>query len=154
MKLCPPGITGLHIMSLPTRERELKLENSNEMRKEIMSLPTRERELKPRMGGRRTPATASLPTRERDLKHVIQAAKKPPHGSLPTRERELKPRAACCQQTAAVAPHAGARIETPFKILRLQKSSSLPTRERELKPCQTPRAIGVPGSLPRRERDL
>ena len=97
--------------------------------------------------------------------------------SLPTRERELKLiDASLVACDGAVAPHAGARIETPFpalpvasgrvaphagaRIETLQvfdfngKIWSLPTRERELKPPRDGQQADGDGSLPTREREL
>ena len=74
-------------VSLPTRERELKPDPVEEVRKHWRSLPTRERELK-------------LNLLEAALVDFL---------SLPTRERELKP-PRCIQhpQDAPVAPYTGA----------------------------------------------
>ena len=72
------------------RERELKLSNCSPLKVATMSLPMRERELKRDRGG--------------DL--VINDR------SLPMRERELKLAEGGSEKDAAVAPHAGARIET------------------------------------------
>ena len=56
--------------SLPTRERELKLEVGGLVGRLYLSLPTRERELK-RLGvGGEPEGGVSLPTRERELKRV------------------------------------------------------------------------------------
>ena len=74
-------------MSLPTRERELKLKVNKIQSVVGTSLPTRERELKPPAVGDEAVDGVSLPTRERELKR------------RPWRQRHGWPR---------VAPHAGA----------------------------------------------
>ena len=53
-----------------------------------------------------------------------------------------------------VAPHAGARIETRQIPVRFYRETSLPTRERELKRYRDWRGRVVPASLPTREREL
>ena len=58
--------------------------------------------------------SASLPMRERELKRPRNADDEPTGASLPMRERELKH--LCGNRPSngyPVAPHAGARIETP-----------------------------------------
>ena len=72
-----------------------------------MSLPMRERELKLCLCFPCRAVLLSLPMRERELKHgqfnlFVSAGK-----SLPMRERELK-RAICRRLIRGVAPHAGA----------------------------------------------
>ena len=95
----------------------------------------------------------SLPTRERELKQLIDAPMNPANRSLPTRERELKP--ATSARARAVAPHAGARIETQENYRRIkQLLTSLPMRERELKLRATRRRVAGRRSLPMREREL
>ena len=77
-------------MSLPTRERGLKFDNTIICNILHASLPTRERGLK-----------YSLP-----LPHTLEL------WSLPTRERGLKLKSACyINQKHSVAPYTGAWIE-------------------------------------------
>ena len=56
--------------SLPTRERELKLDVKEYGTHYFVSLPTRERELKPLPPRPSVASCRSLPTRERELKLV------------------------------------------------------------------------------------
>ena len=60
-------------MSLPTRERELKLAQGGLLGLALESLPTRERELKRKRDVARRWTILSLPTRERELKRVVAA---------------------------------------------------------------------------------
>ena len=71
----------------------------------VVSLPTRERGLKLQGVQRLFGSLPSLPTRERELKHKIHKILFPPSTSLPTRERELKRR-------SAGPPRAGRRFES------------------------------------------
>ena len=78
-----------------------------------MSLPTRERGLKLPMGELLIEALESLPTRERGLKHVIRRIGEHHVGSLPTRERGLKLAfRKSVHKDHEVAPYTGAWIET------------------------------------------
>ena len=78
-----------------------------------MSLPMRERGLKPLVELRQQPDDMSLPMRERGLKLAIEKGLKVRSESLPMRERGLKLlRIRCKHHHMAVAPHAGAWIET------------------------------------------
>ena len=71
------------------------------------------------------------------------------------RERELKPGSGAGASLAArVAPHAGARIETPDWHLAHCFAWSLPMRERELKLAAYPQGARGWLSLPMREREL
>ena len=54
----------------------------------------------------------------------------------------------------AVAPHAGARIETSERFIFLPSFASLPTRERELKRLVLLVFLHPFKSLPTREREL
>ena len=75
--------------------------------------------------------------------------------SLPTRERELKHIDRTAQHLFRdVAPHAGARIETPTKNGNAPAMPSLPTRERELKRHLRYEYLDFEASLPTREREL
>ena len=58
-------------MSLPSRERELKLKPQFFTVQGIASLPSRERELKHSKPDNYNGGKASLPSRERELKHDI-----------------------------------------------------------------------------------
>ena len=93
--------------------------------------------------------------RERELKLGNQA-----HGtgdlvSLPMRERELKrPLCGVGRPADCVAPHAGARIETPAVSGVWWMTVSLPMRERELKPQDEYDWWIDMMSLPMREREL
>ena len=100
-------------MSLPARERGLKLP-----RQDVAQLNER-----------------SLPARERGLKHRINYRESQYYPqSLPARERGLKrPAGRLSGMTKAVAPRAGAWIETILSLKRLQWVTSLPARERGLK---------------------
>ena len=97
----------------------------------------------------------SLPTRERELKRRRRSRRGVPARSLPTRERELKPPGLRCGfDHGAVAPHAGARIETCLPGCCEPSRRSLPTRERELKHNMLEQQLSNHGSLPTREREL
>ena len=61
------------LMSLPTRERELKLAPKNHGVLTRESLPTRERELKLYPCWKPQVSETSLPTRERELKQAFRA---------------------------------------------------------------------------------
>ena len=74
-------------MSLPTRERELKLGGASLCVDDGQSLPTRERELKLHLQPPELLCKESLPTRERELKRLLDHA---------------------VFEDADVAPHAGA----------------------------------------------
>ena len=56
------------VTSLPTRERELKLDHVTGGLEAVLSLPTRERELKRSNWQKMNGEQESLPTRERELK--------------------------------------------------------------------------------------
>ena len=58
----------VRLVSLPSRERELKLSKNLFSAFFVSSLPSRERELKPRIQAMPETAPASLPSRERELK--------------------------------------------------------------------------------------
>ena len=74
-----------------------------------MSLPTRERELKLALEGQVLSGEGSLPTRERELKLLAGGVRRRRCGSLPTRERELKRRDLLGRQMHRhVAPYTGA----------------------------------------------
>ena len=74
----------------------------------------RERELKPCLITGKPSACQSLPMRERELKRRLRQRLRAYQKSLPMRERELKPTTAMHGlEETRVAPHAGARIETP-----------------------------------------
>ena len=78
-----------------------------------MSLPTRERGLKLKRQRYNPRITLSLPTRERGLKHCRQPLCNSHERSLPTRERGLKhSHVGDAGFEVWVAPHAGAWIET------------------------------------------
>ena len=164
-------------MSLPTRERELKLRMRYNQRFPLFvvaphagarietpgfGLQTVPVCVAPHAGARIETCPLlgaphqgrSLPTRERELKRARQLQRDGEHESLPTRERELKQRAQRPRGGARVAPHAGARIETFSAGLRLRPSGSLPTRERELKHAAPPSVRARDTSLPTREREL
>ena len=70
-------------MSLPTRERELKLRTRRPGAAVFSSLPTRERELKRVRLRRRGRDCKSLPTRERELKLVLAFHRRLKHGVAP-----------------------------------------------------------------------
>ena len=69
----------------------MKREVADGLGDEAVSLPTRERELKLLRLAALPPLAESLPTRERELKHGKSRMAGMVLGSLPTRERELKP---------------------------------------------------------------
>ena len=62
---------GQQDLSLPSRERELKLLNFTSSAGIMMSLPSRERELKLPLPHPPAVRPASLPSRERELKQTI-----------------------------------------------------------------------------------
>ena len=98
----------------------------------------------------------SLPTRERGLKHGTCLLVAHLQTSLPTRERGLKRQARIAARSRlAVAPHAGAWIETGYVSENaIEIATSLPTRERGLKHSVSMRFSGLFWSLPTRERGL
>ena len=120
-------------MSLPSRERELKLCR--------IILELRFSHVAPLAGARIetlipqsfATATTSLPSRERELKLATKYYPCTRCKSLPSRERELKLR-----------PHG----------YRTDSQRSLPSRERELKPGSRAINQNVTLSLPSREREL
>ena len=121
-------------MSLPTRERGLKLINSSSIAGCITSLPTRERGLK-RVG-------------RENLNEDITVA--PYAGAWIETVKLVKTEA-----VITVAPYAGAWIETGGACPRFFSSlGSLPTRERGLKHYKHLIMIGRAKSLPTRERGL
>ena len=70
MKRAGAEVAAADDVSLPTRERELKLGHDALRVHLLRSLPTRERELKRRHRRDARHARGSLPTRERELKRV------------------------------------------------------------------------------------
>ena len=93
--------------------------------------------------------------RERELKPSSLPLEHRPRQSLPMRERELKPYYyPAVKGSDAVAPHAGARIETCCGIPQSGLFSSLPMRERELKHFAPCAQVWATKSLPMREREL
>ena len=100
-------------LSLPSRERVLKLCQSYQVVHPILSLPSRERVLKQSLASTHHHPHKSLPSRERVLK--LATTKLPGEGwrSLPSRERVLKQLARWkCMTYNQVAPFAGACVET------------------------------------------
>ena len=85
------GALPLPVLSLPTRERGLKLAGLSDIKKKIESLPTRERGLKPVQTNDTISIFRSLPTRERGLKR---------------KKKEI------LKSEILVAPYTGAWIET------------------------------------------
>ena len=99
-------------MSLPSRERGLKLEHKYKISVDAASLPSRERGLKSRIGVPGCPSSPSLPSRERGLKYPCASPYLRQKLSLPSRERGLKFISNQQMQAAClVAPLAGAWIE-------------------------------------------
>ncbi len=81
----------------------------------ILSLPIRERGSKRLQGWRIRPARQSLPIRERGSKHRVRRLADLGGLSLPIRERGSKrSRRSTPRGRRSVAPHPGARIETPI----------------------------------------
>ena len=100
-------------MSLPTRERGLKLIHTDKVLRQKIVAPYTGAWIETILyrsvfGGR----SRSLPTRERGLKHILHILLLHQHLSLPTRERGLKH----CQ-----------------RVRERNRFWSLPTRERGLK---------------------
>ena len=119
------------------------------------SLPSRERGLKQKMARLVTVPRLSLPSRERGLKLNLHRERCGCDKSLPSRERGLKQRVDDGKAKAkAVAPLAGARIETPSQTMRSISHSSLPSRERGLKQLRAVQWHSLSPSLPSRERGL
>ncbi len=118
---------GSPIWSLPVRERGSKRLDLARIHILHRSLPVRERGSKQRIAGRQRPDRQSLPVRERGSKHRDVEDASPGPASLPVRERGSKLYALAgpvrergskrhaghrLDQARAVAPRAGARIET------------------------------------------
>ena len=81
-----------------------------------MSLPSRERGLKLPLRMFLLPGISSLPSRERGLKSTDSEVAAIMAASLPSRERGLKcPKATKAVKTEKVAPFAGAWIEIRMK---------------------------------------
>ena len=143
-------------VSLPVRERGLKLRRHGNDSRPARSLPVRERGLKPRGRCFCRSRGRSLPVRERGLKLAYCELTGIDDPSLPVRERGLKqgkkhvrvrprfvaPRAGAWIETvtlrqtsnpARVAPRAGAWIETLEIWRKAGRRESLPVRERGLK---------------------
>ena len=90
-----------------------------------MSLPSRERELKLRTGREKAKNIKSLPSRERELKRESAVVDFKSDWSLPSRERELKPLLQFVRDILLlVAPFTGARVETLHTAEYLAVSSS------------------------------
>ena len=143
-------------MSLPARERGLKLADLRPVVDFFMSLPARERGLKPLTSLEAQGGRESLPARERGLKRWICCGLQQHRGSLPARERGLKLRYSReVVRGCTVAPRAGAWIETHAFINALTiQIQSLPARERGLKLCGRTWVVHEAESLPARERGL
>ena len=85
----------------------------------MLSLPSRERELKPDATQKFNVEPSSLPSRERELKQAVEVDGDVVAVSLPSRERELKPLLRPqLPYRRRVAPLAGARIETAHRPAR------------------------------------
>ena len=100
-----------------------------------LSLPSRERGLKLRLEEWKKQPQRSLPSRERGLKPIILRTSSGNGSSLPSRERGLKLYdVPVTLQRSFVAPFAGAWIETLGWSSGICMDRSLPSRERGLKP--------------------
>ena len=77
------------VMSLPTRERELK-QRAQRPRGGARVAPHAGARIETFSAGLRLRPSGSLPTRERELKHAAPPSVRARDTSLPTRERELK----------------------------------------------------------------
>ena len=93
--------------------------------------------------------------RERGLKLTAAVTWASSKSSLPMRERGLKQDTETHHNAGkAVAPHAGAWIETHIAIDLNLILKSLPMRERGLKPVEGRKHSLLSSSLPMRERGL
>ena len=108
-----PLSDGLFPLSLPTRERGLKLNMSYNQYKNTFVAPYAGAWIETRQDCRPLSKIASLPTRERGLKQAEMRKSSQSGKSLPTRERGLKlPICSGTRLPSEVAPYAGAWIET------------------------------------------
>ncbi len=119
-------------MSLPARERGSKLKTRMGPPDVVLSLPARERGSKQLRGLRNCRGLESLPARERGSKRlerydvVVELDGRSPRGSV---DRNSKI-ASWPTPATAVAPRAGAWIETERPHRRGERRGSLPARER------------------------
>ena len=121
-------------MSLPSRERGLKLSLRGCLPVQHGSLPSRERGLKCLPGVVVRLVVSVAPFTGAWIEMMSCTGTGCSTTSLPSRERGLKSRLPCprlCWQ--AVAPFTGAWIEIMCPIQHVKASKSLPSRERGLK---------------------
>ena len=116
--------------SLPARERGSKLDQSDVLAEQAMSLPARERGSKQMRHQRYPRAPTSLPARERGSKHPDARRAAATDGRSPRGSADRNKIHVRNDRGHAVAPRAGARIETTSAPVRGIRALSLPARER------------------------